>query len=147
MENLLYMPLNLLQKWEKLYLKDVLQDIKSAGIELILENIPLIIKETSFQTRKKKYPDKCPYYQTNKSCHPEISELNCFLCACPNYISEKTEGGCKINSKKGKWHFHKNLPKGRIWDCSDCQINHSPQEVKGYLEKNLKKLKKLQDKI
>ena len=132
--------MNILQKWEKSHRKEILKELKKAGIELTLENIPKIINQTSFKIRKKKYPRKCPDYITNKSCHPEIKDLNCFLCACPNYQSDLLEGGCKINSKKGKYHHHPNLPKGKVWDCSNCSINHTPKEVEKYLRKNISKL-------
>ncbi len=133
------MTLNLLQKWELYYQEEILKDIENAGIEITLENIPLIIQGTSFKNRSKKYPDKCPYYQIGKSCHPEIKDLNCFLCACPNYNSEILEGECKIQGPKGKWFYHPSLPKGKIWDCSNCHINHSPKEVENYLREKLRK--------
>jgi len=131
--------MNLLQKWEAEHKKRILQELKQSNIKLTLENIPKIIHETSFKIRSKKYPDACPYYQSEHSCHPEIKDLNCFLCACPQYDSSKLEGGCKINSKKGKYHKHQNLPKGKIWDCSDCNTYHTPISVKKYLEKKFKK--------
>lgn len=92
--------MNLLKKWELEYRKRILKDIQKLGLELTLENIPRIIQETSYKTRKQKYPDKCPYYQQEFSCHPEIEDLNCFLCACPNYESEKDIGGCKLIDHK-----------------------------------------------
>jgi Zn-finger protein len=133
--------MNLLQQWEKQYITSILNDIKKAGIKLIQENIPKIINETSFETRSIKYPNKCPYYKSKISCHPEIPDLNCFLCACPNYDSSKLTGGCKINSNKGKFHFHKNLPQEKVWDCSDCPKYHSESEVKDYLTDNLENIK------
>ena len=130
--------MNLLEKWEENFKNQILNEIKKERIKLTLKNIPKIIKQTSFEVRSKKYPNKCPYYSTNKSCHPEIKDLSCFLCSCPNYDSKKLEGSCKINSKNGKFTYHSNLPKGKVWDCSDCTINHSEKEVKRYLEKIIK---------
>lgn len=132
------MTLNLLQKWELYHQKKILNELIEAGINLTLENIPKIIEETSFEIRSKKYPNDCPYYHLGKPCHPEIVNLNCFLCACPNYQSESLEGGCKINSKKGKFTYHPSLPKGKVWDCSNCTINHSPKEVEKYLRNFIK---------
>ena len=132
------MTLNLLQKWEIEHQKKIQKELKQTGIELTIENIPKIIKQTSFKVRSKEHPNECPYYNQKKSCHPEIKDLSCFLCACPNYDSSKLEGGCKINSKMGKYSFHKNLPMGKVWDCSDCIINHTPKEIKKYLRNFIK---------
>ena len=132
------MALNLLQKWEIKHKEKIQKELKKENIELTIENIPKIIEQTSFKIRSKKYPYECPYYQTKKSCHPEIKDLNCFLCACPNYESSKLEGACKIQSKKGKFVYHQNLPKGKVWDCSDCTINHSQKEVEKYLRNLIK---------
>lgn len=135
------MNLNILQKWEIKHRRKILSELEGARIEIIIENIPKIIRETSFEIRSKKFPDKCPYYKTGKSCHPEIKDLNCFLCACPQYEPEKIDGGCKINSKKGKWTYHPNLPKGKVWDCSDCNYYHTPSSVEKFLKENIEKLK------
>ena len=135
--------MNILEKWEKYHFKNILKELKKENIELIPKNISKIINQTSFEVRSKKYPNKCPYYKLKTPCHPEVKNLNCFLCACPNYDSSTPEGGCDINSKDGKYAYHKNLPMGRVWDCSDCSINHSPNEVKNYLTKNLDRLKNI----
>ena len=134
------MPLNLLQKWEIYHKRKMLKELKEQGIELTLENIPKIILQTSFKIRSKEYPNECPYYKTQSSCHPKIKDLNCFLCACPNYESNRLQGGCKINSKLGKYHHHRNLPKEKVWDCSDCAINHTVKEVEKYLKNHLEEL-------
>jgi len=133
--------MNLLQSWEISHQNQILEELEKAGIKFSLENISQIIHKTSYNVRSKKHPNKCPYYKTKSPCHPEIKDLNCFLCACPNYESEKLEGGCKINSKFGKIAYHKNLPKGSVWDCSSCTINHTPKEIKGYLRNVLKSKK------
>ena len=125
--------MNPLQQWETKFREEIIQDLKEEGIEFKKENIEEIIKATSFKERSRKYQDKCPYYSMGHSCHPKIPELNCFLCACPNYNSNEEIGGCKIKSPMGKFHFHKNLPRGKVWDCSYCSINHSAEEVRKYL--------------
>lgn len=103
--------------------------------KFISAHIQKIIKEFNFKNRKAKYPDACPCYK-DKPCHniPE-EKLNCFLCYCPEYISNLEEGGCKINSQKGKWFFDKRLPKGKIWDCSNCDYPHKEEIVEKYLKK------------
>jgi len=132
--------MNFLQDWEINHYKKIIKKLKKVGIELTTSNIPLIIKETSFKTRSKKNKDECPYYKLRYSCHPKIKDLNCFLCACPNYESNRLQGGCKINSKLGKYHHHRNLPKEKVWDCSDCTINHTVKEVEKYLKNHLEEL-------
>jgi Zn-finger protein len=136
--------LNRLQQWEQFFRKEILKEIKVAGIPFTMENIDKIIGETSFDKRRKKNPtfDKCPYLQGEESCHPEVEDLNCFLCPCPNYDSSRLDGGCKIDSSQGKRTFHTSLPLGHIWDCSNCSINHSPGEVRTYLETNFDELRK-----
>lgn len=143
------MTLNKSQEWERAHFREILSEIKQEGIELDYKNIPQIIAITSFKSRSKKHPGKCPYYQKQppESCHPETEDLNCFLCACPNYESHKLEGGCKINSSSGKIQYHKNLPAGKIWDCSDCAINHRPEDVRKFLRQNIDKLKEIIGKI
>jgi len=136
------------QKWEINHMKTVVKELKTEGIGLTVENIPKMIEYMSFEKRSKRDSSQCPYYQKNppEPCH-DIEELNCLLCACPNYQSEKLEGGCEIDSKKGKYHHHEKLPEGKIWDCSDCKINHSPKEIEKYLLKNLERLIKISEKL
>lgn len=131
--------MNYLEAWEIGHRKTILEELDSQGIKFTTENISLVIEKTSFKIRSKKYPDKCPYYTEGIACHQEVKDLNCFLCACPNYKSTELAGGCRIGSKKGKYYFNKNLPEGKVWDCSDCSINHSPNEVKKYLTEMLTK--------
>ena len=88
----------------------------------------------SFENLSILFPDKCVCYQSRKPCH-DIEELNCFLCYCPNYLNDIKGGGCKIHSSKGKWFYHKELPIGQIWDCSDCIIPHTKESAKEYLLK------------
>ena len=46
---------NLLQFWESLHLVRILTQLKQENIELNQENIPLIVKRTSFKVRSKEY--------------------------------------------------------------------------------------------
>jgi len=140
------MAANILKKWEKGHFEKVLGEVKQAGIDFSLENLDEIVEHLSCDIRKLEYPGRCPYYASGKGCH-DLEDLNCFLCACPNYESERLEGGCKINSEGGKWHYHENLPLGRVWDCSDCEINHTSGEVREYIEKNFDELKKIFDSL
>ena len=82
----------------------------------------------------------CVCYKDNKPCHTKIKELNCFVCYCPNYDTKFLEGGCKINSKNGKWAYYSTPKKGRVWDCTDCTNNHFPSYVEEFIKKNLSDL-------
>ncbi len=95
-------------------------------------HIKNILEEFRYKNRSKAYPDACPLYKKGALCH-KMKNLNCFLCYCPNYLSGKPEGGCKIKSKKGKWFYSGELPKGKIWDCSDCVYPHDEKTVEKHL--------------
>lgn len=139
--------MNPLEKFEILHLKKILKELKQAGILLTEANIPLIIKETSFEIRSQKHPNECPYYEKRTSCH-NIEDLNCFLCICPEYSSDKDEGGCKLNHQSGKWHSpYPYSQSRRVWDCSDCPFPHFPTYVEQYLRKNLEELKRMREGI
>ena len=99
------------------------------------ELITKIIEENILINRKKKDPDSCPCYNGTR-CHNGLDDyaMVCLLCVCPGYDRSNDEGGCNINSKYGKWFYHKNLSKGRIWDCSDCELPHTKEFVRNYLE-------------
>ncbi len=133
-----------LETWAETHLRNIFGELKAAGIELKVENIHAIINETSFAVRSVKYPDKCPYYKQSppKHCHSELRDLNCFLCACPDYKNTRTEGGCRIDLPFGKWYHHPDLPRKKIWDCTDCCIPHIPKYVENYLRENMVMLRK-----
>ena len=102
--------------------------------EAIEKHIEKIIQQFVYSKRKLKNPKDCPCYLQNKPCH-NISEnkLNCFLCFCPEYDSSIPEGGCKMRSEKGQWFFNESLPKGKIWDCSNCDNPHNEETVRKHL--------------
>ena len=93
-------------------------------------HIELILEEFSYKKRKELNPDSCPCYSSSP-CH-ETENLNCFLCYCPWYENEKSEGGCKKNNplEKGKWFERKD---DKIWDCSDCDYPHQEKVIKEML--------------
>ncbi len=97
----------------------------------ITNHVNKIVEEYRFEVRSKKNPNECPCY-TSKPCH-DMPDLNCFLCYCPNYDTEKIIGGCKINHPNGKWHYNELLPEKKIFDCSDCTYPHSEIIIKKYL--------------
>lgn len=92
-----------------------------------------VLEDFSFKCMQKKFPGKCPCYVEGGPCHDMLpEELNCFFCFCPEYDVSCEEGGCKIGSKKGKWFFSDKLPRGKIWDCSDCVYPHRVEVVERY---------------
>lgn len=108
-----------------------------------------VIAYFDFANMVQKEPDFCPLYKENKKCH-EMKELNCYLCACPNFrfddeSNTKQEGKklfsiCSINSKDGAQYIgaeaiHQN--------CSGCLVPHH----KIYIKKNFSRdwLKIMQD--
>jgi Zn-finger protein len=97
--------------------------------KLIEERIDKLISEWNFEVRKKYHPKECTCYSQDKKCH-NIKDLNCLFCLCPHYYLNVEEGGCKINSSKGKFI---DTPNGKIWDCSDCYFLHKPENIKKYL--------------
>jgi len=138
-------PTNLLEKWKNQHWQQVCREIKQAGLEFRLENIDKIVELTSFKVRSKKQEKLCPYYSKGIPCHPEIDNFNCLLCACPNYDVSKLTGACKTNSISGKWHYHQNLPEGKVWDCSNCSIGHTAYDAQVFLYKNLEWLRKMSE--
>ena len=100
-----------------------------------LENhISQIISEYRFKIRSVSYPEACICYKQGIPCH-KMDNLNCFLCYCPFYNRKIQEGGCLRNSPDGKWHYSDKLPKGEIWDCSNCEYPHCEDVARQYLEK------------
>jgi len=143
-------PKEVLQDWEKLHWRRIIHHLKSEGIGLTRDNIDLIIERTTFRVMSKKYRNKkfenqpyCIWYDGHelRSCHPEIKDLSCLTCACPNYLTDRDGGGCKINSKKGIMY------KGEVWDCSDCNHGHTPKFARRYLETHLDELRTLAESL
>lgn len=97
-----------------------------------------IVEYFEFEKMLKNESDFCPLYAENKKCH-EMENLNCYLCACPNFrfndnAIEKTEGKtkfsyCSIDSKDGKQGV---FGDAIHQDCSKCSVPHA----KNYILKN-----------
>ncbi|MFH1608249.1 MAG: cysteine-rich small domain-containing protein [archaeon] len=98
--------------------------------QFIEQHINKIIREFDFENQKEKNPEDCVCFKEGK-CH-DVEELNCFLCYCPEYDNGIEEGGCKINSSKGKWFIKDGI---KIWDCSDCDYPHRNEFVEKYLRR------------
>lgn len=97
-----------------------------------------VIKYFHFENMLKNEPDFCLLYQEGKKCH-EIEDLNCYLCACPNFrfddngfrqeASKTLYSVCNIESKDGNRYvsedaIHQN--------CAGCAVPH----VESYIKKH-----------
>jgi len=87
-------------------------------------------------------PDFCPLYAENRKCH-EMKDLNCYLCACPNFRFndagfEQKEGKtlystCAIDSKDGDQYIsddaiHQN--------CAGCTVPHHENYIRKHFKRN-----------
>lgn len=95
-----------------------------------------VIEYFRFDNMVENEKEFCPLYEENKKCH-DYKELNCYLCACPNFRF-KDEGFrqkddktlfsyCDINSKDGsefigETYIHQN--------CSGCIVPHKEKYIK-----------------
>jgi hypothetical protein len=105
-----------------------------------------IIAYFDFENMKEKEVDFCPLYAKNKKCH-EIQELNCYLCACPNFrfhdngIRKKENkiqySYCSIDSKDGKEGVY---GEKIHQDCTGCSIPHTKTYVKQHFDLNWKNI-------
>ncbi|HEO66397.1 MAG TPA: hypothetical protein ENI73_11095 [Spirochaetes bacterium] len=112
---------------------NVLRKLKSDGFAGDLAKI------FTFSHLKNKYPDFCPQYPKDETCHPIMEkDLNCYHCACPHYDLEDSPyeegnrlfiGRCMIQSKKHKYVEHKGIHSRKqelyILSCEDCLIPHT----------------------
>ncbi len=99
-----------------------------------------IIDYFDFENLVKNESDFCPLYKEKKKCH-NVDELNCYLCACPNFrfndkgideIDGKTRYSfCSIDSKDGKASIY---GEALHQDCSGCIVTHT----KAYVRKHFK---------
>ena len=95
-----------------------------------------VITYFRFENMVEREPDFCPLYKENKKCH-DIKELNCYLCACPNFrfddngfkeVENKTlYSTCNIESKDGSQYIsddaiHQN--------CAGCGVPHHEAYIK-----------------
>jgi len=95
-----------------------------------------IIEYFDFESMVENEPDFCPLYKDNKKCH-DMENLNCYLCACPNFRFNDeglgTYNEYKILSKCDIQNGEEFMGKGVIHqDCSKCTVPHH----KAYVEKN-----------
>ncbi|MCX6075336.1 MAG: hypothetical protein NTW78_00445 [Campylobacterales bacterium] len=105
-----------------------------------------IIDYFDYENMVKEEPDFCPLYKENKKCHA-IEELNCYLCACPNFrfkdegikrVEEKMQYSfCSINSKHGMQGVYSDKIHQ---DCSKCEVPHLKSYITEHFDLNWKKI-------
>ena len=101
-----------------------------------------VIQYFRFDNMVKQEPDFCPLYKENKKCH-DIKELNCYLCACPNFRFKESgfnvrEGKtlystCSIASKEGKQFVSEDTIHQ---DCSGCTVPHYESYIKRQFDRD-----------
>jgi len=93
-----------------------------------------VIEYFDYENMVKKEPDFCPLFKEPKKCH-DIDELNCYLCACPNFRLSQAKSTCNINSKDGGSIVSKK--DGFIHqDCSKCSVPHTKEYVKKHFNRS-----------
>ena len=107
--------------------KDIMSKLTNFSNEQIIDYF-------DFGNMVKNEPDFCPLYKEPKKCH-DIDELNCYLCACPNFKLSDIKSTCNINSKDGGSIVSKK--DGFIHqDCSKCSVPHSKEYVKKHFNRS-----------
>ncbi|HIQ46948.1 MAG TPA: hypothetical protein EYH57_04925 [Sulfurovum sp.] len=101
-----------------------------------------VITYFRFDNMVKNEPDFCPLYKENKKCH-DIPELNCYLCACPNFkfrdngFSKRGDkmlfSVCSINSKEGGQFISDDAIHQ---DCSKCFIPHYESYIRRMFDRD-----------
>ncbi len=105
-----------------------------------------IIAYFDFENMCVEEEDFCPLYKKHQKCH-DIQELNCYLCACPNFrfndegITEVEEkilySLCDINSKDGiRGIYGDSIHQ----DCSQCSIPHHHEYIEKHFEWDWKEI-------
>lgn len=104
-----------------------------------------IIRYFRFENMLENEPSFCELYKTQTKCH-DTDELNCFLCACPNFRffsqpqkqDEKIiHSTCSIDSKDGAQFIHEN---NVHQDCSGCLVPHKEAYIKANFDLHWKKI-------
>lgn len=101
-----------------------------------------IIEYFRFDNMVKNELDFCPLYAENKKCH-EMENLNCYLCACPNFrfndagfrqeANKTLYSYCTIDSAEGDQFttdeaIHQN--------CSGCTVPHHERYIRQHFSRD-----------
>lgn len=102
-------------------------------------SIDEIIEYFDYENMKVKEKDFCILYSQNKKCH-DISALNCYMCACPNFRVSETKSFCSIDSKDGGSLIHNGFTHQ---DCSKCIVPHKKEYIKNNFSHSWKEMMNL----
>lgn len=91
-----------------------------------------IIDYFDYDNMKEKETDFCVLYGKNQKCH-DMKDLNCYLCACPNFRVTTSRSFCNINSKDGSSIVR---PEFTHQDCSNCTVPHQKSFVEKCFDKD-----------
>ncbi len=101
-----------------------------------------VIAYFRFENMVEKEPDFCFLYKENKKCH-EMEDLNCYLCACPNFRfndeglskegCKKLYSTCSIDSKDGAQFVSDDAIHQ---DCSACTIPHHDEYIRKHFSRD-----------
>jgi len=101
-----------------------------------------VITYFRFDNMVKHEPDFCPLYAENKKCH-EMEDLNCYLCACPNFRFndagfEQKEGKtlystCAIASKDGDQYISEDAIHQ---NCAGCTVPHHESYIRKVFDRD-----------
>lgn len=95
-----------------------------------------IIEYFDYENLKSKEPEFCPLFKDNKKCH-HMENINCYLCACPNFRVDKTKSFCAIDSKDGGSIEHNGFIHQ---DCSKCTVPHKKDYIKRNFSRNWREI-------
>ena len=117
---------------------------KHKNIMKKLENLSddEVIAYFRFENMVEKEPDFCFLYKDKKKCH-EMEDLNCYLCACPNFrfddngLSKEENkvlySRCSIESKDGAQFVSDDAIHQ---DCSGCTVPHHEDYIKKHFSRD-----------
>jgi len=133
-------------EWGRDKQEALLKILEKKGIHLTRENIPAIVRATSFdQMCCPENIHYCRLYSDGKQCHEHLQNLNCGMCNCPNYNAKYLEeqaqsvlvGKCRIQSRQGHYYFGESYPRVGVWSCEECPIHHSEEFLTEHLKRIL----------
>lgn len=97
-----------------------------------------VIEYFRFENMIKNEPNFCPLYKDKTPCH-SMENLNCYLCACPNFrfddTAPKIKSHCGIDSKDGAIFEYEGIVHQ---DCSNCTVPHHEKYIKQHFHRDWK---------
>lgn len=105
-----------------------------------------VIEYFRFENMVQNEPGFCPLYAQKRKCH-DTQELNCYLCACPNFRFndagfETVEGKvlystCAIDSPDGERYMGE---KAIHQNCTGCLVPHRESYIAKVFDRDWRKI-------